>query len=526
MAGPPAGDPQLNDDVLSVVFKLISEKTRASFHDTLSISHVCRRWRNLAVEHCPELWRRYAFLTKKDGTIEPGYPEQMLSRCGDLSLDVGWEWENIPYAGTDATASSAILAHTPHAFRLRSLHLVLPKERAPLLTSQEALNTWVIPHLEELAVRQRVTGDRIRSFYDGVYVQVPTLRKLSIFRCWIQIDKMTIPNLQSFTGFFSSAGPMEHGDGFPPTFHGWLKHLANWPLLSILRLQLLSPTPDLIGWPLQQGVLTRDLERDSLVTPTQVSLQHLTELHLAIYYHDLEILLDNVDMAQIRRAVIHIYASRSGRLHGLGTRVHQLVSKHALPSRSRGNRMAISVNLNGTVCGVAFSRKKEYQIPPVGASYPFLGSDDISISLHSLQIDGVYEPLRRYLNPLLNGWVLAVRWITHLRVEVPSGALPEGTQKAFHTLLVEAKELKVLFCRRDLMSSLTQRRSRVTDLGNGRFLCRVVLPAETPSASTAANGAGTSKKSYRHGHEFRIVTHEVPRLPPPLHSSTTESNWI
>jgi hypothetical protein len=46
----------LDDDVLLLIFCTFPAKTMQALHDVLTLTHVCRRWRQLCA-HCPELWR-------------------------------------------------------------------------------------------------------------------------------------------------------------------------------------------------------------------------------------------------------------------------------------------------------------------------------------------------------------------------------------------------------------------------------------------------------------------------------------
>ncbi|KAG2002296.1 hypothetical protein CC2G_004497 [Coprinopsis cinerea AmutBmut pab1-1] len=78
----------LSDDILYHIFTFLADFSKASFVDILSVSHVCRRWRGIAID-TPELWRRFVFL-EWQAFPDPKVSLQILERCRNCPIDVGW----------------------------------------------------------------------------------------------------------------------------------------------------------------------------------------------------------------------------------------------------------------------------------------------------------------------------------------------------------------------------------------------------------------------------------------------------
>ena len=136
--------------------------------DLLSITHVCRFWRQVAI-NAPELWTE---ITMKN----PKAIEAFLERSGAVSLNVGL------HLGPGTEPPCGILeAVAPHSHRFRRFSIFAPPEAH---YDPFAAFTGPAPLLERLEINYPVDSPP-RSLFGG---QTPRLRELVISACglWLQ----------------------------------------------------------------------------------------------------------------------------------------------------------------------------------------------------------------------------------------------------------------------------------------------------------------------------------------------------
>jgi len=133
--------------------------------DLVSVTHVCRFWRQAAI-NAPELWTE---IVTRDITVEA--IKGFLERSGELPLNVDLRWVPGGAAETDQDITDALVPHT-HRFRQLSACV-----RGSIPFTKPA------PLLERLAIRHSL-GDQEILFDD----QAPRLRELVLVSkgLWLQ----------------------------------------------------------------------------------------------------------------------------------------------------------------------------------------------------------------------------------------------------------------------------------------------------------------------------------------------------
>lgn len=187
----------LVDDVLVEAFIYLAEKSRQSFSNITATSHVCTRWRKLALA-CPELWRRFPFLTR---FTEPYYGEdftrEILGRCGGLTIDIGWE-----HCVRDCDKGPlAILKEMDLSHRLRSYMFSTDVNSRTWEVLQFALSCRQAPELQELSITSPLwdTGSDIGPIQAIFTNNLPSLRVLAMTRCYVDLESVQAPRLEELT---------------------------------------------------------------------------------------------------------------------------------------------------------------------------------------------------------------------------------------------------------------------------------------------------------------------------------------
>ncbi|RXW25658.1 hypothetical protein EST38_g208 [Candolleomyces aberdarensis] len=331
---------ELPNELLTSIFLFKAERTPTSFLDILSISHVCSRWRTIALD-CPELWRQYAFLHNQYGPRGEDFSDALLKRCGDLTLDVGWERVSNKYIASVSTAKQHLTLELEYdnIHRFRSYSAVVTAHHVEKMTGY-LKNTPPIQTIEELTLE---IGDRFwrRDFPHEIFSkEVPFLRKVTLRSCWLDLSSMRMDNLQTLS---VTVAPRV----LRWSANAWMSFLKGCPNLTQFHLDM--PTP-----------FTTDSESflpDS-DAPKDVVLPSLTHLELHTPFFGIYHFLIRLSLPAVQK--IHLsmdmYKSSSEE-----TGIQDIVKQLIIPSlSSNGNRLSVRVLDGARLFVIGFSPLQDY----------------------------------------------------------------------------------------------------------------------------------------------------------------------
>ncbi|TFK21600.1 hypothetical protein FA15DRAFT_645343 [Coprinopsis marcescibilis] len=234
----------LPPELLSKVFLHCDE---SSFSETISmqmwtrqrlrISHVCRYWRNVALE-CPKIW---SVIDVTSARVTQAFLER--SKQTDLSLNV---WKRV---GTFPSEIEALLRDVlgKQAHRLRSLKF---KGDSTFVENLLKIPTSA-PNLEFLAVEQGGYYDHINLDSSVLKEGAPRLRELRLRNSSIS---WTSPLLAGLTSLHISTNVGASTQA--PTSEQFIQAVNNMPYLKSLELETCLPTPDSFSPHLKPAPLT------------------------------------------------------------------------------------------------------------------------------------------------------------------------------------------------------------------------------------------------------------------------------
>ncbi|KAF6741119.1 hypothetical protein DFP72DRAFT_1119315 [Ephemerocybe angulata] len=353
----------LTDDALLSIFEWIPAlewrfaKGWEGLRIILPVSQVCKRWRDLAVNHSPKLWRlhalmippsqRVAYDEESNGTFSCAsgivqadtradaaqyFQTELVRRSQTLSLESGREWNVVDeYYPTP----KQILSVLAYAHRLRSCTLKLrcvniPRNggsTVPIDDSVvEALTQCSFPALEELCVditnNTPATYVLPNTIFPG---GLKSLKELRLKMCWMDLKALQLRGpleSLSITIFMPPEDQTPGVQNFPNTFQTFLDILSavhNLWHLSLIYFPLFTlPEPAVISSPL-------------------VTLNRLFYLDISLTLAEVEVFARQVSIPACQ--VIHIKVHLPGAVSDLAC-VATLVSRHFLPS-CHGTQMTL-----------------------------------------------------------------------------------------------------------------------------------------------------------------------------------------
>lgn len=179
-------------EILSNVFVMCTQESVSDLYQLISITHVCRHWRAVAVEN-PLLWTRIPFIEQADLYYE------FLSRSKDLPLHLAFTSQTARELPAFAATLLSTNLHKVKTLTLSlydsdsTLFLQQTDEHAPVLETlhYSCGGSWLFdgraPNLREVSVRQcrvnwnwlpfaHITKLQVRNAYP--YISLSVLRKL------------------------------------------------------------------------------------------------------------------------------------------------------------------------------------------------------------------------------------------------------------------------------------------------------------------------------------------------------------
>ncbi|RXW25632.1 hypothetical protein EST38_g207 [Candolleomyces aberdarensis] len=406
----------LPNELLTSIFLFNAERTPTSFSDVLTISHVCSYWRTIALD-CPELWRQYAFLHNQYGSRGEDFSNALLKRCGDLTLDVGWERISNKYIAsvfkTKQHLTLELECDNIHRFRSYSA-LVTPYHVEKMTAFLK--NAQPIQTIEELTLD---TGDRFlrRDFPHEIFSKdIPFLRTVTLRSCWLDLSWMRMDNLQTL-----SVTVAPHALPWPA--NAWISFLKGCPSLTQFHLSMPAPfTAD------SESVLP---DSDA---PKDVVLPSLTRLELHTPFFRICHFLIRLSLPAVQE--IHLsmdmYTSSSE-----GPGIQHIVKQLIIPSLSSdGNRLSVCM-LGGTnLAAIGFSPLQDY------ASGDGYRSDFLSLVVASPEGRHRLAGATQYLPDIWTELTAVAPSITSLCASM----CPEDSgYREFEAFLSQATSLNTLF---------------------------------------------------------------------------------
>ncbi|KAJ3518347.1 hypothetical protein NMY22_g13724 [Coprinellus aureogranulatus] len=294
----------LVDDVLVDIFLYLLDPwpSRLQYQNIHAVSQVCRQWRTVALS-CPELWRRFPFLTGEDGDHCPMFTDMVLNRCGSLSIDIGWQGR--PHC--DETLDT-ILAELKHIHRCRSYVL----DDKIYLTSHTAFKREVAqraaPALEHINLRVNLGSCLLVPFFGN---DLPKLKTLRFENVVVPLQNVRAPTLQHVDYTSKYLGDPVHPSTWPCAF----KLVASFRNLKTLRLWLFH----------KQEVLGNDI----------IEMPHLQSLDLSMRVPYIEQLLRRVRMPLCRRVWVDVcsqlyHHNGDGTMENWAKKVTKAIIEHAV----------------------------------------------------------------------------------------------------------------------------------------------------------------------------------------------------
>jgi hypothetical protein len=364
---------RLVDDILLQVFIPLAEKTRQAFHNVLSISHVCAHWRALALS-CPELWRRYPFLTcNRNKRAHPELAKELLRRCGTLSIDVGWqtplfrdettlvaEMEQIHLCRSyEVTCSSA-----PNS--VGAVLREMSRRRVPVM---ERLLVQMIPdlHLLDLAFP-------LHHFFDNDF---PVLKSLETTNFFIPIANLHAPKLEDLT--------------FVIRPKAWYPH-SELKLHLTSMLQVVTSFPNLTRLKLQMSNALTSLPPDE-----PISMPRLIDLDLSVDAHATQAFFEHVRLPLCRRLKVDVWTLSidDGAVAGLvSSTTGYIVQQLVVPLADVGTAISF-VRCEDAIVETVLSTTTVVQRAVGGQPYD-LSSDDFYLTVTAVEFK--FDPV-----PILGG---------------------------------------------------------------------------------------------------------------------------
>ncbi|KAF6765809.1 hypothetical protein DFP72DRAFT_1058370 [Ephemerocybe angulata] len=421
----------LPPEILLKILHLIPERSLASFHTIVSISHVCAQWRSLSLDS-PELWRRYVLLVGKGTRRNPeGSP--------------AW-----------ARAKGTYLLHDALEFhdQLRSCHIESPGysnvdvDEALALRNLQNLTA---PYLQELSLR-RSWGDAATVIRCPFAQDLSALECLKAQGCYIDIEISKIYNLKKLFCFTLKKVRGSH----PQTPSAWIKILEQLPHLSHLFLRM-----PLLGEPSQD--LLRPFTHRNLTTvflDTSLPFLHSFLTHASMpRCQSLQVVVRGVNPEDPT----------------LQSTLEQMMGRHVRPTLVHPDGGKLTIRLPdpfSVECGLSYldSEVQDIILTLSVASERWSDPEAALWSTHALTVESA-----------LAFWLLYSTTITKLRVEA-SGDVPAHHEAHIAPFVHSAKSLKTLVCPRDRMEGLVggQVQRRTDDEADG-YTC------DMPSLTIYAN---------------------------------------
>ncbi|KAF6745034.1 hypothetical protein DFP72DRAFT_59716 [Ephemerocybe angulata] len=415
----------LPNELLAAIFSFNARRTQSSFIDILSISHTCQRWRNAALA-CPELWRRYAFLHRTErGPRTLEFTRTILERCGDLSLDIGWERLHRMYHLPSTTKYHPDTLEVEAMSRTRSFSARISSKTHEMLAPLQQKQDPPTKCLEELSLD---SGDlfSFRNIASALLAEAP-LKSLQLRSCWLDLSTIRTDHLQVFEialpSFTLSWGADE-----------WMFFLACCPNLISLSMSLNQPN----SYDVQKDTVGKSPTRD-------VRLPKLTELNLRVSHSLLQRIVSRAVLPSLRTVALEVPNTTflpSEALHHCGKIIEGIINQLIIPvlhkdpaaggtprtqgNKTRDTRMQISISnsryvyLGFTPSGVAVqtcsrssdldSEEDEFR---VRSSFPKSSppNDWVQVAIK----EGGSK-----LSELLAYWVPVASYISNVHVEVPA----------------------------------------------------------------------------------------------------------
>ncbi|KAJ3540297.1 hypothetical protein NMY22_g4355 [Coprinellus aureogranulatus] len=336
----------LVDDVLLDAFQYLAEKSRQSF------ANVFRE--NFSV-------RRFPFLTKLSTT---GYPSiliydaefttEILSRCGTLSLDVGWD------VVAQTQTRDKVLQELALSGRLRSYNAPLYSNSDIWAGIAEVLASREGSVLEELTVVDYAlfgTGSSTTPLQSVFANKLPSLRSLSLVWCYVDLEKVHAPRLRELTIETDSAV----GGFIPHPPHFLLGALAVHANLTRLRIHVNTSFA-----PVSESSQQR------------VELARLVEVDLSCNFPTINTFFEHVSVPRIQKVKVNFRGPPLPNLSNIGSLIDCLT--RLLPR--------LPVSATSGPCTLSFLRCNQLQLEGVFSPFfhelPFWtrdsGENDISFT--------------------------------------------------------------------------------------------------------------------------------------------------
>ncbi|KAH9926484.1 uncharacterized protein B0H18DRAFT_344214 [Fomitopsis serialis] len=268
-------------------------------HCWIVVSHVCRRWRAIALR-CPRLWSRL------DMSLNAEWMSELVARSGTVPLEVtayledplivksGCDRRKIEeYEDSQARALAVLLGALP---RIRALHLFTEKPRLRQ-EMQTLLQEMPARALEILSVQGPwVTTARPNTSPDGRavfatllrYTHTPLLQRLLVMNCPVRLDGLISSTLKHLSIGISG------GDAFMcPDVWEVLRILQNTPSLESANIFC-------------DGCAPMEFPELHPEFYGRVVLQHLRSLHLSTTESECAELLTHLGAPRLSSLTIHV----------------------------------------------------------------------------------------------------------------------------------------------------------------------------------------------------------------------------
>ncbi|KAI0704261.1 hypothetical protein BC835DRAFT_811383 [Cytidiella melzeri] len=241
---------RLPPELLSAIFMSLQDTDQgtfapASFRRWYRVTHVCQRWRDVALS-CPPLW------TQIDTFTHERWVEEVLNRSRKASLDM-----RVQLSRPSSRTLGAWRMAVAHLSRMQVLHLSLDKKTFDNLLPVSVVTEVEMQRLTSLVISNLHRFDEPLDLPEGLFNRgAPNLQRLEIQHCTISWNMpllLTCPRVRKLA--IQSAQPT------PPTTSQLLHILQSMPLLEDLRLSETLPSV-------------------STSESSMVHLQHLTKLAL------------------------------------------------------------------------------------------------------------------------------------------------------------------------------------------------------------------------------------------------------
>ncbi|KAF8432723.1 hypothetical protein L210DRAFT_3557703 [Boletus edulis BED1] len=254
-----------------------SESSNVSLPFTFVVSHVCRRWRNIALL-TPSFWTTIVVTLK----ARPPYERvsTLLKRSKSLPIDifVTSQFHRLVVSPSPADFQFLLAILIPHIHRWRTMEISAPTEQLmrkilsvvsdPSVPAASQLTTLELHNIQKTRLYTGLPVSRHLTLFGG---SAPLLTRIVLWGVHVDWDQPWIASASNLTDLVLAC----HLEAARPSLAQFFAILRNAPALEKLYLRQSGPARDRLVWPMVPPSPPVDFD-------APIQLARLTDFHLEL----------------------------------------------------------------------------------------------------------------------------------------------------------------------------------------------------------------------------------------------------